>query len=154
MFLWLEIEGRRLPDRAHELVVVLVRPHGHVIERHIGDRSQLGLDGSIHLPFRLLAGLNELLEFSHFRHKLLGGVLVLRCLGLADLLGGRIAARLGLLQAGQMTAARIVHFNQFGRRRLETTAPQSLVERVRIFTNPFDIKHGLCPLNAAGFAVD
>ena len=93
----------------------------------------------------------SLFEVRHLVHQGLGGLLVLGGLGLADRLGGFVAAGLRVLQLLNRSAAFLVQLQnsiQQGFGVVEGAVLQPLHEGVLIVANPFDIEHGL---NSVGF---
>src|SRR5690606_12392005 len=86
------------------------------------------------------------LEGGHLGHQSLGLGLVLGGLGLADLLGGRIAPRLLLLQARDHRPPLVVQGDQVAREedvaaRLDAALLKPSVERLWIVPDPLDVEH-------------
>ncbi len=104
------------------------------------DSSSLEL--GVELPLLLLALLDDLLEFRDLGHQLGGRRLVLGGLRLADLLGGRVAARLRLLQLGQVQPPRLVELKEFLRQRREPALLEAGVEGFGVVSDPLDVEHG------------
>ena len=94
----------------------------------------------------LLALLDDLLELGHLRHELGREGLVLGGFRLADLFRNGIPAALGILELGEVAAARLVQFDQLGRKRLEPTAFEPGIEGLGVVSDPLDVEHG----NASG----
>jgi len=144
MLLGLEVEFRRRADFAQFLVGGLVADRD-IGSRHIGDggeqRAQLIVEP-------LLVGL-ALLDGGFQRgdliHEAFRGGFILAGLGLADLLGGGVAAGLSLLQFLNRAAALLVQAQNssqgFARLR-EAAIGQPFDEGVLIVADPFDIEHG------------
>ena len=108
----------------------------------VASRSRRALVG---LALRRLALLDHVLEARHLLHQGLGRRLVLARLGLADLLGGGVAARLRLLQFLNRGAALLVQAQnsiQRGLRIVETAVRQPLEKGVLVVADPFDVEHG------------
>ena len=102
-------------DLAHLLVALLVGADGHIVGRQVGDdRERLGERLVCRAPLVLALG-QLVLERRHLGHQRAGLGLVLGGLGLADLLGGRVAARLRLLQPRHHPAPRLVERDQIAR---------------------------------------
>ena len=141
VLLWLEVEGGRFADGAHQLVVVLVGADGHLVERYVGQAGEKGLDLLVDAAFFLLALLDPGLEVGDLRLEPVGRRQILGAHGLADFLGGGVAAGLVLLQAGEVGTAFIVEREDGLGLRRETAALEALVEGVRVFADPFDVEH-------------
>ncbi len=103
-----EIGPLRLAPFALLAVGLLVGPDGHVVERQVGDFGERLLQRLARLLLRRLRLGHGVLQRRDLGHQRLGARLVLLRLGLADLLGGGVAAGLHVLQRGDGGAARLV----------------------------------------------
>ena len=95
--------------------------------------------------FLRLALLDRGLESCDLVHEALGGRLILLGLGVADLLGGGVAAGLRLLQFLNRCAALLVEAENSIQRRariVEAAIGQPFDEGLLIFADPFDVEHG------------
>ena len=91
------VYDRRLADATDFLVVFLVLADRNLRRRQIGNDGERLVQRLVGLGLRFLAGRQLVLQRRHLRHQLGRLGLVLRRLGLADLLRRRIAPRLRLL---------------------------------------------------------
>ncbi len=95
----------------------------------------------------LVLALGQLvLERRHLGHQRAGLRLVFGALRPADLPRGRIAPRLGLLQARDDLAAGLIQMGQLARELhvpagRDASLPEPRVERLRIVPDPLDIEH-------------
>ena len=109
-----EVELLRLAPATDLPVVRLVLAVDDVGQRQVGDHRERVVQGSDELALLFFGALQELLQLGHFRLQLVGRGRVLGAHRLADLLGGGVAAALGLLQPGLVAAAGIVQLDQPG----------------------------------------
>lgn len=112
------------------------------VEGKIGKHGQRIVQRTVKLALFFFSTLQEDLDFGDFGLQTVGRGLVLGAHGLADLLGGGIAAFLRVLQLGDMLTTLLVQLDQAGRLRLDAPFRQSCVKRLRILADPFDVEHG------------
>jgi hypothetical protein len=138
----LEVERARAPQLAHLDVGGFVRPHRHVVGRHIGDGGQRLVQLVIDLLGRGFGLRHPLLDPRDLAHQRLGARLVLRLLGLADLLRRRVAPLLQALQFRDQPPALLVERHEALGLRLQPTALERPVEGLRVVADPADVVHG------------
>ena len=96
----------------------------HIVERHVGNLRQLLVQlGAERLLLFFQSRASVDLELGHFGHQLVGLALVFGFLGVADFLGGGIAARLRLLEFGDGRPPLFIE----RQRAFSTTAPARAV---------------------------
>ena len=124
-----QFDSARSPHLALEPVRMLVRPHRHIVERHVRDHRQRIVQRLRRRPLLRLGRAHRFLERRHLRHQRRPRAHVLLRLGLADLLRRRVAAGLRLLQLADRGAARLVERDQPLRRRLRAAVLQRAIQR-------------------------
>ena len=127
-------------------IVVLVGADRHVVRRNVGQFGQRALESGVEFALHGLGALQEGLDLADLGLELLGQRHVLVAHGVADLLGGGVAALLALLQLAEMGAPVLVERHQFvdlGLRLVHGPLPlhQGFGESRGIVANPFDVEH-------------
>ena len=141
------VEAWRLSISAlfHRHIVLFVGAVRHIGGGDVGDHGQRGLQRFFQLALLRLAFLNVLLQPGHFRQQGRGLGFVLFRLGLADQLGGIVAAGLLDLQFRQHVAQGLVLFQQVVGRGGGVGQPaprQTPDESVAAVANGPDVVHG------------
>ena len=136
----LEVEARPLALLAQDDRVLLGHPFGGVgvgqVGQGRGDPLQVGVD----LLELGLAGLDRLLQLGHRRHLL--ARLLPALLGLADLLGDRLALGLGALDPRQQLAAAGVEREQLVDLLGRAAARERRLDPLRVGADQLQVKHG------------
>ncbi len=135
MFQRLEVKVRQDAPAAHLDIVMLVRAGRHVAGGEVGDGGELGIEHGAPGALLLLQRGHVLLQGGNFGLQRLGRGAVLLRHGLADQLGGLVAAALHLLQAGGEGAPLLVHGQQAGGKRIEPAAGEGSVESGGVFAD-------------------
>src|SRR5262245_33098019 len=128
-------------------ISTLVVAVGHIVGRQVGKLGKPFLQAGFRLLGCRFERRDAVLQLGDLGHQLVGARVVLLGFGLADLLGGGVAARLRLLQLGNGATAALVAAQKrldqrvaFRRRHAAPLEPTG--ELVGIVTNPFDVVHG------------
>ena len=109
------------PQSRYSTLACSSAPDRHVVERHVGDHRQRVVQRLVAaLPFASASRAGTSLSSRDFGHQLRGRRLVLLRLGLADLLGGRVAPRLRLLERQDARRAAPRRARSAGRHRRPT----------------------------------
>ena len=143
MLLGLEIECARRAETVQQHVAMLVRTHGHFIERRVGNGLQslfqLGNNG-----FFLDFGRGQnLFEGRHFGLQAFGAGLILGGHGLTDLFGQGVALFLRLLRAHDGGAAAVVDRQNMITQRRGVAVQQSLIKLGLVVADPANVIHVL-----------
>ena len=103
-------------------------------------------DLAVELALQRFPGRDLLLQLPNLGHQRLGlrGIAAL-ALRLADLLRGRVAPRLHVLQRLRVGAPLLVELQNGAGKRLKPAPREAVIKVCRIFTNPFEIVHGSPP---------
>ena len=152
MLLGLEVYPWRAADPAHLDVVRLVVSARNIGARQVWNDFEHRLDLGIEAALGFLTLGEFILQSRNLRHQFSSGGLVLGSLRLADLLRGRVPARLRLLQRCQLRTPLFVQGDNLGRQRVEPARLQSGVKSGRVLADPFDVEHGRLPSVADRYA--
>ena len=117
MLLRPKVEPALFAEAADFHIGALVGADRHIVERHIGNGRQRVAQLRVEVALDLLGPGQKRLQFADLGLQRLGPVGFAGGHRRADLLGGRVAARLPLLHLGDMGAARFVERDQGSRPR-------------------------------------
>ena len=148
MLLRLEREFLRRADFAQFDIGFGIGTDRHVGGRRIGNRREQVLVFFLDLALVGFALLDLGLEARHLLLEGIGARRIFRGHGLADLLGGGVAARLRLLQLLNRAAPFLVQAQNLIQRRpriVEAAIGQPLEKGVRVVADPFDVEHWFGP---------
>ena len=129
-------------------IAVLVGAVRHLIERQVRNLREFFLQFLFDLLHRRFKLGKLCLEFANLGHQRICARIVLVLLGVADFLGGRVAARLRLLRCQDGRAALLVERDQRLRQRLQPAPFQRCVEGVGVVANGLDVMHLKNPVMA------
>lgn len=137
----LEIKLPGRPPFPKRDIVILVGTVGNIVGQNVGQAFQNRFQ-----PYSDLLGVNldrgqTVLQPLHFVDQ--GGCILTLALGLADLLRGRIAARLHGLHLGQQAAMLLVQRKDLGRLRLDAPTLERRVELVWVVADGLEVVHRL-----------
>ncbi len=140
-------QGRRIAEAVGlDLdIAVFVGAGGHAIGGQVGQAGQAFLQFRADPALRLETRGDVALQRFDLEHQPLGLVLVLAAFGLTDLLGGLVAARLGVLQGGldgPQFRIQSEHVADHPRRVGQVTQRPAADIGVRVVANGLDVMHG------------
>jgi hypothetical protein len=137
----LVVPGGLLANHALDDVAGLVGTDGYIVQRDVRNAREGVVELGLDFAAVLFERRHGVLQVGNLGLQLIGELGILLRHGRADILRGRIAARLHVLQRLKVRTAAFVERDQRCRQRLRAPLRQGGVQHLGILTDPFDIKH-------------